>query len=176
MLRMAEPITALVVPLPEADARIRRWREVYDPSGRLGFPAHVTILAPFVPPDRIDEAVLADLRSVLAGFDGFDVVFRRTARFFDTLYLAPEPDEPFREMTRALVARWPEHPPYGGEYPDPTPHATVAHAQDEETFAAIEAEVTEVLPIDARVTEVRLFAGSNETDWEEVATIPLVTP
>lgn len=172
----SEPMSALVAVLPDLDSHIRRWRKVYDPSGIVGMPAHVTILAPFVPPDRIDDAAVGDIRTVLASFPAFTVAFRRTARFFDTLYLAPEPDQPFREMTRALVARWPEHPPYGGAYPDPTPHATVAHGQDEETFEAIEAEVTEILPIDARVTEARLLVGSNETTWKDVASIPLVTP
>jgi len=171
-----EPITALLVPLPEVDALVRSWREVYDPSGRVGVPAHVTVLAPFVSPETIDERVIADLREATADFAPFEVAFRRAARFFNALYLAPEPEEPFRAMTRSLVARWPECPPYGGAHPDPTPHLTLAFEQDESTFERISREAAAVLPIETRVTEIRLFIGSNDSRWEEREILPITAP
>jgi 2'-5' RNA ligase len=170
---MAETLSALLVTLPDADHAIRTWREIHDPSGRRGLPAHVTILVPFVPPRDLDDDVLDAVGRILGEIPAFDLALRKTARFFDTLYLAPEPDAPLRAMTRALVARWPQCPPYGGAYPDPTPHVTVAHNRSEEVFAQVEAQVAEVLPIKTRVTQARLYVGSNDTGWEDVAGFPL---
>ena len=66
-------------------------------------------------------------------FAPFDFTSATAIRFPENsrvLYLRPEPDAPFRAMTRVLVEAFPEHPPYRGKYPDPIPHATVAIADE----------------------------------------------
>ena len=47
--------TAIVVPVPEAEAVVGDWRRLHTPSGAEGVPAHVTLLAPFIPAVRLDE-------------------------------------------------------------------------------------------------------------------------
>lgn len=165
--------SAVVVPFPTVDPIVAPWRELYDPSGRAGLVAHVTLLVPFVPPDELEEATVAELQRTLGEVPAFDVEFRRTGLFPSTLFLAPEPEEPFREMTRALVARWPQHQPYGGEHPDPDPHLTLADQQTQETLLRVRAEFEARLPIRTRAEHVSIFVGSNDEGLSERANVPL---
>ncbi|NUP83938.1 MAG: 2'-5' RNA ligase family protein, partial [Nonomuraea sp.] len=115
--------TALIAVVPEAEPVVGVWRERYDPSAAEGVPAHVTVLYPFLPFELVDTSALAEL---FAAWASFDVEFRGFGHFPGVLYLAPEPAEPFRELTTAVAERWPEAPPYGGAFPDVVPHLTVA--------------------------------------------------
>lgn len=161
--------SAVIVAVPEAAAVVDGWRErtcADKPS--IGVPAHVTLLFPFVPAERIDARLLGDLASLFARFAGFDVTFGRTERFPTTLYLAPEPAEPFVALTEAIVAYYPEHEPYEGQFDVVVPHLTVAHG-DRETLAAAAADVEPALPLHARVTEAVLLEEV-ESDWGRWAT------
>lgn len=164
--------TALIVPIPIADECVGRWRRMHDPSGRAGLGAHVTLLVPFVSPAQVGASPVEALGAVFRGFEPWGTAFWEPARFPDTLVLLPKPDEPFRELTQALVARWPEHPPYEGAYADPTPHLTVAHGVSEETFDRVQRELAAVLPFRAQVKEARLVIGSNESGWSVHTTFP----
>ncbi|NIQ97618.1 MAG: 2'-5' RNA ligase family protein, partial [Desulfuromonadales bacterium] len=53
------------------------------------------------------------------------------------LYLGPEPDWPFRDLTVAIWKRFPDHPPYGGRHRDIVPHLSVATLADERELAAV---------------------------------------
>ncbi|HEX9447458.1 MAG TPA: 2'-5' RNA ligase family protein, partial [Dongiaceae bacterium] len=48
----------------------------------------------------------------------------------ELLYLAPDPDEPFRRLTLAIWKLLPDHPPYDGKHPEIAPHLTVASITD----------------------------------------------
>ena len=87
----------------------------------------------------------------------FDLELRRTTRFPETIYLAPEPAEPFRTLTAAIAAEWPEAPPYGGAYPDVTPHLTIGDAVTTEVMDEIDADVAPQLPLRTRITEAHLW-------------------
>jgi 2'-5' RNA ligase len=149
--------TAVMVPVPAVEPLVRRWRERYDSSAPFGVPAHVTLLYPFLPWTDIDSEVAGRLGALCAGQPVFEVTFRRPARFPSVLYLAPEPAEPFRRLTAAIVARWPEYPPYGGVHDDPTPHLTIADDADDPTMMTIEAEVRPRLPVSTTVDEASLI-------------------
>src|SRR5438477_7549736 len=82
-------------------------------------PPHVTVLIPC--PGAIEP-----ITQVLEQFDAFDVSFPRLDRFPGTLWLAPEPAEPFVALTGAMVARFPGWQPYGGVFKSVIPHLTVA--------------------------------------------------
>jgi len=126
-------------------------------------PTHVTLLFPFVPAERVGDEILSDLRGLFAGTPRFGVAFRRTARFPTTLYLAPEPDEPFARLTEQIVRRYPDHPPYEGAFDTITPHLTVAHG-DEALMDEAEGDVLPALPIEAVVREA-LLLEEIEPDW-----------
>lgn len=110
-----QPIeSALVVLVPDAEVLVKPFRDKHDPAAAIGVPAHVTLLYPFIAPNEISLAVLDDLRQCLERFLPFDFSFAETRRFPGVLYLAPEPDEPFRELTLAIWNCYPETPPLRG--------------------------------------------------------------
>jgi 2'-5' RNA ligase len=138
---------ALVVPLPSVAPPI------------AGLPAHVTLLFPFPEPD---DAVVVATRGVLGGMQAFEVAFREVRRFPpDIVYLAPEPEEPFRLLTEALVRRFPTWPPYGGTYDEVVPHLTIAAD-----------EPAPPLPARARAAEAVLFVEGEPHVWAPHTTFP----
>jgi hypothetical protein len=116
--------TALVVEVPEAEPQVAAIRREHDPSAALGAPAHITILFPFVPAGAVEESKIVE---VVEPFAPFAFVLDRVERFPEgPVWLRPEPSEPFAALTRATVARWPEHPPYEGAHETVIPHLTVS--------------------------------------------------
>lgn len=156
--------TAVIVAVPQAGPVVDPWRErtcVDKPS--LGIPAHITLLFPFVPAELVDDRVLADLRSLFAATPAFEFAMRRTARFPDTLYLAPEPAEPFVRLTEEIVRRFPDYPPYEGAFDTVVPHVTVAHGEPELLDEA-HADVRRALPLRSVASEAILLEEL-EPDW-----------
>jgi 2'-5' RNA ligase len=130
--------SALMVLVPEAEPLVKPFRDRYDPSAAAGMPAHVTLLYPFKHPDEVDQMVLDDLSRRFARCASFGFALSSIRRFPDAvLYLAPEPDEPFRQLTLAIWDRYPETPPYGGKWPDIVPHLSVASVKDEQQLDGI---------------------------------------
>jgi 2'-5' RNA ligase len=161
--------TALICRVPEAERYISRYRERYDPSARRNVPAHVTILYPFVPLANVDDAVLARLREIAAGVRCFDYRLAQTQRFPVALYLAPDPDRSFAELTDAVWRAFPEYPPFEGKFDVVVPHVTVAHG-DEPQLCEIEVELRIALPaggVRARCSEMVLIENSSGR-WEEM--------
>jgi 2'-5' RNA ligase len=169
--------TAVLVLVPEVEAAVAEHRAVLDMAASWGVPAHLSVVYPFVPPDDVDDAVLARLAAAVGTVPAFDCVFARTDRFGDdVLWLAPEPEAPFRELTRAVVAAFPTHLPYGGVHGEPVPHLTVGELRlgSTDELAAVERAVREHLPIRARIDRAVLLAGRPEPDsWRPVAGFPL---
>jgi 2'-5' RNA ligase len=163
---MAE--SALAVNVPEAERYVRALRERFDPSAKLGVPAHITVLYPFIAPEQITETVIHRLRGVLSSVAGFEFRLAKTGRFGNALYLVPEPQHPFVALTEKLAGEFPRYPPYGGQYESIVPHLTVAQASRAEHDAA-EAELIAALPlhggIDASCNEVVLIENSSGR-WE----------
>lgn len=166
--------SALVVPVPDAEPVVGRHRSRHDPSCVWGVPPHVTVHGPFVEPEGIDDDVRTALRALFAATEPFAVRFARTARFPTVLYLAPEPADPFRSLTQALVERFPGYPPYEGEFDDPVPHLTVAYEAPEGVMDEIDREIAPGLPIETEATEVLLIVGRNAPGgWRTIEAFPL---
>jgi hypothetical protein len=154
--------TALIVAVPEAEPHVAELRLAHDSSARLGVPAHITILFPFLDGADVDEYALADL---LAGFACFDFALAELDRFPDgPVWLRPEPSGPFAELTSAVWQRWPDHPPYEGVHDVVIPHLTVS-----ETPIEVEVE----LPIRARAREVTLIETDAAGRWFRRRGFPL---
>lgn len=167
--------SALIVPVPEAEALVGAWRERYDDSARTGVPAHVTLLYPFLPPEEITPADLEQLSGLFAAAPAtrFDLVaVRRFSR--GVLYLAPEPEGFLRELTRRLWALYPHRPPYGGVFRDVIPHLTVAQDGDHSVLDAVEADVAPGLPIAAHATEAWLMVQGVNARWQAGHRFPLL--
>ncbi|MDC2954302.1 2'-5' RNA ligase family protein [Streptomyces gilvifuscus] len=163
--------TALVVPVPEAEPAVRTWRERYDPAARAGVPAHVTVLFPFLHASLVGHGTCAVLDEIFGRHRSFEVRFEACGRFPGLLYLAPDPELPFRRLTEAVVDRWPEVPPYGGKY-EAHPHLTVAQGQDDAVLDEIETGLRAALPFTARVPTVDLVVFSG-TEWQHRASFAL---
>ncbi|MGH8827103.1 MAG: 2'-5' RNA ligase family protein [Jiangellaceae bacterium] len=149
--------TALNVPVPEAEPIVAEFRRNHDRAASYGVPAHVTVLFPFLPVDRVDDGVLGELRRLVGSVPSFELRFERTGRFPDVLFLVPRPGEPLRELTSWVAARWPECPAYGGQFADVVPHLTVAQSSDHEILDRIERVVTARLAVRATVSTVSLI-------------------
>jgi 2'-5' RNA ligase len=167
--------TALVVEVLEAAATVDAWLErTANAKPSNGVPAHVTVLYPFVPAAEVDEALLADLRTLVAGFPSFAFELRECRHFPGVLYLAPDPPEPFVALTEAVVAAYPGYLPYEGVFADVVPHLTVAEGEHT-VLGRAEGEIRQLLPIAAEAREIVLL---EEVDpelarWRTHSRLPL---
>lgn len=152
--------TALIVPVPALDG-LRDESVCED-----GMPAHVTILHPFLRVRGIDEEIEEELGSLLAGISSFDFALSEIRSFPEVVYLAPEPPEPFVALTEAIVARWPEKPPYEGAFEEIVPHVSLAYGQ------TAPSGVSERLPIAAHAEEVWLMR-KHGSGWQCARRFPL---
>jgi 2'-5' RNA ligase len=125
-------------------------------------PPHVTVLYPCA--DDVPA-----IGEVLARFGPFEVTFPRLERFPGTLWLAPEPAEPFVAMTEAMVERFPAHEPYGGAFDTIVPHLTVAQDKLDETETLVEP----LLPLASRAESVVLYERAGGDRWREAHTFDL---
>lgn len=121
------PVSAFIVHVGEAEQLVGRLRLKYDATAALGVPAHVTILFPFMPPERITPSVVRAAADAFAFVPSFEFTLNEVRRWPKTTYLAPEPGQPFIQLTRAVTEAFPEYRPYAGEHPEIVPHLTVAH-------------------------------------------------
>jgi hypothetical protein len=157
--------TALVFLVPEADALVAPFRDRHDPSSAAGMPAHITLLYPFLPPSAIDDSVLAELRRCFAEFVAFRYSLCDLRQFpGHVLYLAPEPDEPFRRLTSAISSCFPQTPPYGGRHRDIVPHLSLGHfagtSELEDVARAFARRAAAQLPLCANASRVSLMDTS----------------
>lgn len=89
------------------------------------------------------------------------------------MWLAPDPAERFVALTLATMAEFPECPPYGGPYPDITPHLTVAIANGNELRAELERDFDGRLPVKARAATHLALYVSHDGSWSCRERVPL---
>jgi 2'-5' RNA ligase superfamily len=146
-----------VVVVPEADACVGPARDAFDPYAAIGVPPHVTVLYPFLRPELLSDAAVDEVADVVSRFAPFDFALTHLAEFDGAVfYLAPEPPEPFVAITRALWDRFPDHPPFGGQFETIVPHLSVAGVPFGATRDAVEA-LLGTLPIAAKATGVAVM-------------------
>jgi 2'-5' RNA ligase len=139
--------SAFIVDVPEAEPYVADLRIQFDPSARLGTPAHVTVLYPFMPPESLDDDVLRRVAEALSGIPAFDFRLEDIKRFPGVLYLEAVPPSPFTRLTNTITGLFPAYPPYGGQHREIVPHLTVAQ-ETESILDTIEREIRVIVPID----------------------------
>ncbi|KUN84065.1 2'-5' RNA ligase family protein [Streptomyces griseoruber] len=164
--------SGLIVRVPAAEPAVRAWRDRLDPSARAGVPAHVTVLFPFLHENRIDDGACAAIGEVIGRHRRFEARFEHCGRFPGILYLVPEPDLPFRRLTEAIADRWPQTPPFGGQFDEVVPHLTIAQGQDDAVLEEAEADLRGRLPVTGRVSSVDLMVHDG-TRWQQRASFAL---
>lgn len=160
--------TALVLLLEEP--RLAELRARFDPVGTAaGIPLHITLLIPF----GADEDGVEELFANWAPL-GFSLA--RVEEFPGVLWLAPEPDGELRSRILEVHARFPHWPPYGGEFPEPIPHATVGKVPDgvrqADAAAAVRAAAEPLLPVEVEVREAALLEEVAPDRWREARRFP----
>jgi 2'-5' RNA ligase len=169
--------SALIIEVPEAESLVHRWRLHHDPVAACGVPAHVTVLYPFVDPAACDESTLDDVRRAMAGAEPFDYELVRVDGFPGVIWLRPDPDDPFRELTKRAADAFPEHPPYEGRIDEPQPHLTAAMVSDAidqaELTSRIREDVDWRLPVSCRAATVSLFVENEHDSWSRFGTVEL---
>jgi len=162
--------TALYVDVAPAATVVRRasgWqrpRLLHRPQ-----PPHVTVLWPFLPAARLDAGTRQVIADVVGALPVFTARFSRVGRFPEVVYLAPDDPEPFVRMTHAVMARWPECPPYSGAFADVIPHVTLRWAADLRPGTTLD----DLLPVDVRITEVHLAVDRRWRGWTVIESFPL---
>jgi hypothetical protein len=167
--------SAVVVSVAEAEPVVGEFRASLDRSAGWGVPAHVTVIYPFLVPDRLGPHELQRLRDAVRSVPRFDVSFSEVRWFADTaVWLAPHPPDGFRALIDAVWSAFPECPPYGGAYGASVPHLTIGHDADPDALSAAGAAVAARLPVTASVQVAHLFQGSDAPGaWRSVAELPL---
>ncbi len=164
--------SALLIPVPEAEPVVGRWRAEHDPVAASGVPAHITLVVPWLPPEEITDDDVDELRDALSTTAAF--AFSLDAvRWFgrSVLWLAPSPAKPFRALTAALAERF-STPPYEDEFDEVVPHLTVGHASDGVELAPVADALAPRLPLACRAEEVWVMIGNGQ-HWSVRARIPL---
>ena len=157
--------SAVLIPVPQADSVVGRWRFEYDPVAAAGVPAHVTLVVPWLPPAEITDDELAELEAELADVHAFDFSLARVDWFGRrVLWVAPEPADPFLKLTHRIAERF-NTPPWDDEFDEVVPHLTVAHASDGVELVPIAADVATRLPVRCRAEEVWVMVGGGGR-WE----------
>ena len=159
---------ALVLLLEEP--RLAELRARFDPVGTAaGIPLHITLLFPF----GRDEDGVSDF---LGGWAPLRFSLTRVEEFPGVLWLAPEPDDELRARILELYARFPGWPPYGGEFPEPIPHATVGKVPEgssqEEVGAVVRAAAAPLLPAPFEAREAALLVETEPDRWREARRLP----
>jgi 2'-5' RNA ligase len=165
--------TGLVLLVPEADPVVGRWRDRYDPHAPGGVPAHVTVLYPWLPTAEVTPAEEAALAALIATHPPFTLTFAAFGRFPAALWLAPDPSEPVRRLTRAVVARWPRCTPYQGRFDGDHPHLTIADGRDPTRLTDVTADITPHLPLHTTITAVTLGEETPDGRWDIRRGFPL---
>ena len=169
------PESAFIVRVPEAEPHVSHYREQYDSSARLGVPAHITVLYPFMSPELITVPILEQVRASLSDARGFDFRLTHVGRFPGVVYLAPEPDEPFASLTRAIAQAFPAYPPYRGQHAAVVPHLTVAQVDESkqgEITTGLESSLGKSGSIASHCSELVLIENSTGR-WEPMHVLRL---
>jgi hypothetical protein len=166
------PITGIVIPVPEADRLVQSASS--GPRRLPGFgavPAHITLLAPFLPEDELDDSTWETLGAFFDDITPFGFELTDVCEFpGGVTYLAPEPASTFRRLTQELHRLFPEFPPYGGAFDDIVPHLTVPLA-DGEDMAALTAALAPGLPLGVHASAAAVFV-TDEDGTRVLGTLP----
>lgn len=144
--------SVLQVPVPALEPWVRARTEHYDAAYVSDDPAfthaHVTALGPFV--ETLDVETAEAVAQVAASVEPFEFTLARLGTFPNgIIHLVPEPDDGFARLTSLLTARFPEHPPYGGEFP-PAPHLTLDLVHGDVTEQSTRRLLGDVVPVTVR--------------------------
>jgi 2'-5' RNA ligase len=123
--------TSIDVWLADLDQVIGRWRLPTIEVARRGVAPHVSLLFPWEDAPVPDSA-LQQLTAAIANTEPFTMVLDQVGRFPGVLWVGPSRDHELRSLAHTIRAAFPQRLPYGGQFPEFTPHVTVARGTETE--------------------------------------------
>jgi 2'-5' RNA ligase len=161
--------SGVVLEIPEVEPLLAGWRRRHDPAAATGVPAHITVLYPFIPPEDLTAEALEALRTIAGGTAPFRFALVGVDEFPGVLWLRPEPSADFVALMHRVWAAYPGRPPYGGRFPDPIPHLTVAVVEPGEQQKALrsdlERELAGQLPVECAASAVTVLCSDGTGRW-----------
>jgi hypothetical protein len=124
-------------------------------------PLSLTLLFPFAAPPEVEQH-FETLREFFSSHEPFDFELTRLAQWDESgaVYAVPEPEQPLRDLMRALWRLFPQFPPYGQTGGDPPPHASLTYTGGDDraaTRARVEQRLDGLLPAPFHISEVTLM-------------------
>jgi hypothetical protein len=143
--------------------------EVYPDRVPEGIPLSVTLLYPFAVRSEV-QLYREQLTWFFASQPPFELELARLAQWDESgaVYAVPEPEQPLRDMMRALWRLFPQFPPYGEEGSDPPPHASLTYTGGDDraaTLERVEQRLEGLLPATFHITEVALMEETEPDRW-----------
>lgn len=167
-------LTGVVIEVPAAEPAVGQLRHQQDPRAVEGLPAYITVLSPFRPAHRLDPPVHEQLATIAASRAAFAFDLVRVGWFGNqTLWLAPQDDRPFHELTAELWRVFPDCPPYGGQFAEVVPHLTVADGAPVAAMRRAAEQLGAQLPITCAATALSLFEQARPGGWRRTARFAL---
>jgi 2'-5' RNA ligase superfamily len=143
--------------------------EVYPERVPEQIPLSVTLLYPFAVRAEV-QLHRETLRAFFASQPAFDFELARLAQWEESgaVYAVPEPEQPLRDVMRALWRLFPQFPPYGEDGSDPPPHASLTYTGGDDraaTLARVERRLDGLLPAAFHITEAALMEETEPDRW-----------
>jgi hypothetical protein len=153
--------------------------ELYPERVPEGIPLSLTLLYPFAARSDVDE-YSAGLSSFFASHPPFDFELAGLAQWDESgaVYAVPQPEQPLRDLMRALWRLFPQFPPYGEPGGDPPPHASLTYTGGDDraaTRARVERRLEGLLPAQFHISEVALLEEEAPDRWRLRETFRLGT-
>jgi 2'-5' RNA ligase len=143
--------------------------ELYPERVPEGIPLSITLLYPFAPVSEVDQN-REKLRAFFASHPPFDLELAGLAQWDESgaVYAVPEPEQPLRDLMRALWRLYPQYPPYREPGSDPPPHASLTYTGGEDRVATrerVERRLAARLPARFDISEVTLMEEAEPDRW-----------
>ncbi|MDQ3778526.1 MAG: 2'-5' RNA ligase family protein [Actinomycetota bacterium] len=143
--------------------------ELYPERVPEGIPLSLTLLYPFAPRAEVDRH-RETLRSFFASHAPFELQLARLEQWEESgaVYAAPDPEQPVRDLMRALWRLFPQFPPYGERGGDPPPHASLTYTGGDDraaTRARVERRLEQLLPARFHIRDVALMEEAEPDRW-----------
>lgn len=160
--------TVLQVPVPELERFVLERHRHYDLDFVSRDPrfvhAHITALGPFLPPEEMDARALRQIGEIASATGPFTFRLAELDTFPNgIIHLVPEPGAPFRALTAALVAAFPQCPPYAAEFPSVAPHLTLDAVSNHVSVESTRELLADLVPVTCRAERLDLTWWGNGT-------------
>jgi hypothetical protein len=151
--------------------------ELYPARVPEGIPLSLTLLYPFAPAAEVEQH-RETLRSFFAAHPPFDFELATLAQWDESgaVYAVPRPEQPLRDLMRALWRLFPQFPPYGEAGSDPPPHASLTYTGGDDrdsTRTRVERRLEGLLPAPFHISEVTLMEEVAADRWQPRETFRL---